>query len=94
MECLTVRIASKLLAGAALSVVVGQAIAETYKCPQPDGKTMYQNWPCGTKPEIEQKPAAKPDYREAVKCGLADGLTGTLAAVADQKPKPMDCGKR
>ena len=79
-----------------LSAFAGQAVVatETYKCQQPDGKSIYQNWPCGTKPEIEKKSAAKPDYPEIVKCGLISGATGTLAAAAGQKPAPSDCGKR
>ena len=88
------RSVAKLLAVGVLFAIAGQAVAETYKCTQPDGKSIYQNWPCGTKPEVEQKPPAKPDYRESVKCGLASGVTGTLAAVAGQKPNPPDCGKR
>lgn len=86
----------KMLAVALLSAFAGQAMAaaETYKCPQPDGKSIYQNWPCGTKPEIEKKPPAKPDYPETVKCGMANGLAGTLAAIAGQKAASSDCGKR
>lgn len=85
-----------MLAVAMLSAFADQAmaLAETYKCPQPDGKSIYQIWPCGTKPEIAKKPPAKPDYPEAVKCGMANGLAGTLAAIAGQKPASSDCGKK
>jgi len=86
----------KMLAVAMLSVFAGQAMAaaETYKCSQPDGKSIYQNWPCGTKPEIEKKPPAKPNYPEAVRCGMANGLAGTLTAIAGQKATSSGCGKR
>jgi hypothetical protein len=86
--------AAKLLASGALFAFFGQTVADTYKCPQPDGKPIYQNWPCGSKPEVAQKPPSRPDYRETVRCGMANGVTGTLAAVAGQKANPHDCGKR
>lgn len=72
----------------------GQVFADTVKCVQPDGKATYQNWPCGTKPEVEKKPVQKPDYTKAVACGMANGLVGTVAAVQGTKPEKADCSKQ
>lgn len=94
MDFLSVRSVLKLFAGAVLGAFVSQAVAEIYKCQQPDGKSIYQNFPCGTKPEVEQKPPAEPDYPKIVKCGMLNGLVGTLSAAVGKKRKPEDCQKQ
>lgn len=83
----------KLVAIGALFTFTDLAIADTYKCLQPEGKVIYQNWPCGTKPDVERRQPAKPDYGKVVACGMANGLVGTTAAVRGDKQQPKDCSK-
>lgn len=71
--------------------LAGSCIADTYKCEQSNGKYTYQNWPCGTKPEIEKKPKGKPDYVEAVKCGMQSGAVNLSRSAVGKKPVQSDC---
>ncbi|NTV71551.1 MAG: hypothetical protein HGA71_15570 [Azonexaceae bacterium] len=81
-------IASLLLVSLAVSCV-----ADTHKCQQPNGKYIYQNWPCDTKPEIEKKPVAKPDYTAIVKCGAQSGAVNVSRSAVGKKPVTADCSK-
>ncbi len=73
--------------------LVGSCIADTYKCEQSNGKYTYQNWPCGTKPEIEKKPKGKPDYVEAVKCGMQSGAANVARNATGGKSVSSNCSK-
>ena len=75
-----------------LFVFAGSCIADTYKCEQSNGKRTYQNWPCGTKPEIQKKPATKPDYTAIAKCGMQSGAANGFRAAEGEKPVPSGCG--
>ncbi|MFH1987912.1 MAG: hypothetical protein ABIK25_09835 [Pseudomonadota bacterium] len=75
------------------SLFAGECSAETYKCKQSDGQLIYQNWPCGSKVEIERLLDKQPDYPKIVACGLISGLDGTGKALIGKKPEPANCAK-
>lgn len=81
------------IASLLLVSLAGSCLADTHKCEQSNGKYVYQNWPCGTKPEIEKKPAAKPDYTAIVKCGMLSGAANVSRAAVGKKPVATDCSK-
>lgn len=81
------------IASLLLGLLAGSCIADTYKCEQSNGKHTYQNWPCGSKPEIEKKPATKPDYTEIVKCGMRSGASNVVRNARGGKSAPSNCGK-
>lgn len=68
------------------------AYAETtYRCPQKNGRPIYQNWPCGTQPEVEKSQVKPPDYPEVVKCSMAKTVANVVRQGVGQKPVPANC---
>lgn len=74
----------KIVLIAALFLLVSEhSLAETVKCTDEKGKSIYQNWPCGTKPEIEKQAEKKPDYASIVDCSMKTTVTNMV----DKKEK-------
>lgn len=82
------------LAATMLMANIAAAEGTITKCTDENGKSSYQNWPCGTKPEIEKKRPERPDFKKDVDCGFKRGIEGTAKAVTGQGVNVRSCAPK
>lgn len=76
------------------SVVLANGAAaegKLVKCSDEKGKSMYQNWPCGTQPEIEKKIKKDDRYEKIVACGMAQGGENLARKAIGKERVAKDC---
>ena len=88
------RILPSIITATSLALpLVALAQQDTVKCQQPDGKFIYQNWPCGTKPPVDKPAPEKPDYSKAVECGMQTSAENMIRRAMGMQPLPVKCGQ-